>query len=143
MFIGEYQHTIDEKRRMSIPSKFRKDLGDGAVITKGLESSLVIYPKNQWKVISEKVGNLPLSQKEGRAMARIILGGASEVEFDKIGRILIPDYLKEFASLQKDAVIIGMYNRIEIWDAKVWSEYKTKVEKEMDESIEKLKDVGI
>ena len=75
-------------------------------------------------------------------MARIILED-SEVEFDKIGRILIPDYLKEFASLEKDAVIIGMYNRIEIWDAKVWSQYKAKVEKEMDESIEKLKDVGI
>lgn len=143
MFIGEYNHIIDEKRRMSIPSKFRKDLGTGAVITKGFENSLIIYPKKQWADISSKIGNLPLSAKEGRAVARIMLGGASETAFDKLGRILIPDYLKAFASLKKNAVIIGMYNRIEVWDKEVWDKYKIKVESELDDSIEKLKDVGI
>lgn len=143
MFIGEYKHAIDTKKRLAIPAKFRKKLGKGAVITRGLDNCLVIYPLKEWEKMSDKLGKLPASQLEARGFARIMLAGAAQVEFDGLGRVLIPEYLKKYAQLQKEAIIIGLYNRLEIWDAKTWETYKKKVEKEVGDFATKLKELGI
>jgi MraZ protein len=142
-FIGEYHHTIDSKRRLSVPSKFRKELGKGAVITRGLDNCLVIYPIKEWKSMSDKLGRLPASQLEARGFARLMLAGAAQVEFDRLGRALIPEYLKEYARLQRDAVITGVYNRLEIWDSAAWDSYKQNVEKEIGDFASKLGELGI
>jgi len=143
MFIGEYQHSIDIKKRLAIPAKFRKGLDEKAVITKGIEKCLVIYPVNEWEDIAAKMGNLPLSQKEARSFGRMLLAGASEIDFDKLGRALIPSYLKEYAGLEKDVTVIGLHNRIEVWDTKTWNDYKNGMEPQMSDMVEKLKDLGI
>ncbi|MDD5590007.1 MAG: division/cell wall cluster transcriptional repressor MraZ [Candidatus Portnoybacteria bacterium] len=143
MFIGEYRHTIDAKKRMAVPAKFRKELGAGAVITRGLDNSLVVYPHQEWVAMAEKLGNLPASQIEARSFARVMLAGAMEVEFDQLGRILIPDYLKNYAMLKKDVVITGLYNRLEIWDASRWAEFKEKTEKQVGDIASKLGEMGI
>jgi MraZ protein len=129
MFIGEYSYTIDNKKRISIPSKFRKSLGKKAVITRGLDSCLVVYPIDEWEKLSKKLENLPSSKTDARGFVRIILSGAVDVSFDKLGRILIPDYLKKYAGLKKEVVIIGLSNKIEIWDEKNWEAYRETTEK--------------
>ena len=143
MFIGEYHHTIDTKKRLALPAKFRKELGGEIIITRGLDNCLVVYPKKEWQIISDKLGKLPASQLEARAFARIILSGAMAVELDKLGRILIPDFLKDYAFLKKNAVVCGLYNRLEVWDAQKWQTYKMKAEKGVGDFAEKLKELGI
>jgi MraZ protein len=143
MFIGEYKHTIDSKKRLAIPSKFRKELKEKAIITRGLDQCLVLYPIKEWEKMSKKLENLPTSQIEARNFARIMLSGASEVEFDKLGRILIPDFLKNYAFLKKNAAILGISNRIEIWDEEKWQEYKKKTEMVVGDIAEKLKELGV
>jgi MraZ protein len=143
MFIGEYRHTIDAKKRLAVPAKFRKELGSGAVITRGLDNSLVLYPHQEWLTMADKLGNLPASQMEARSFARVMLAGAMEVEFDQLGRILVPDYLKNYAMLKKDVVITGLYNRLEIWDAERWAEFKEKTEKQVGDIASKLGELGI
>jgi len=143
MFIGEYTYSIDEKKRLAIPSKFRKMLGKKAVITRGLDQCLFLYPLNEWKNLAKKLAQLPLSQADARGFARLMLTGAMEVSFDNLGRILIPDYLKEYAFLKKKVVITGVYNRIEIWDEKKWKMYKNKTEKEVGDIAERLKELGV
>ncbi|MDD2731638.1 MAG: division/cell wall cluster transcriptional repressor MraZ [Candidatus Pacebacteria bacterium] len=138
MFIGEYHYTIDTKKRLSLPNKFRKEIGAKVIITKGLENCLVVYPIKEWEVKSEKVGNLPDSQTEARGYSRIILSGAMEIEIDKLGRILIPDYLKKYADLKKNIVICGLFNKLEIWDQEKWEEYKSKTEEEVEELASRL-----
>ena len=129
MFIGEYTYNLDEKRRLSIPPKFRKLLGKKAVITRGLDNCLFLFPLKEWEKLAKKLSQLPLSQADARGFARIMLAGASDVTIDNLGRILVPDYLKEYAGLNKKVVIAGLYNRIEIWDENKWKEYKSKTEK--------------
>ena len=143
MFIGEYQHTIDTKKRLALPAKFRKELGTSVVITRWLDNCLVVYPEKEWQIMSDKLGKLPASQAEARGFARILLGGAMLVDLDNLGRILVPEYLKEYAGLKKNVVICGLFNRLEIWDEKKWEVYKTKVEKEVGDLAEKLKELGI
>jgi len=143
MFVGEYNHTIDEKKRVSMPVKFRQDLENGAVVTIGFDKSLVVYPTSEWKKFSEKWGSLPLSTEASRSFTRIMLAGAAQIEFDKLGRILIPENLKAYANLLKDVSIIGLFNRIEIWDKKSWEEYKNKAQNGLSEMAEQLKDLGI
>lgn len=143
MFIGEYQHTIDTKKRLALPVKFRKELGKSIVITKGLESCLVVYPQKEWKVMSDRLGKLPTSQEEARGFARIMLAGAMEVRLDKLGRILIPEYLKKYAKLRKEVVVCGLFNRLEIWDNQSWEIYKGKMEKRVGGLASKLKELGI
>jgi MraZ protein len=142
-FYGEYTYSIDEKKRLAIPPKFRKVLGKRAVITKGLDQCLFLYPAKEWGVLAKKLSKLPLSQSDARGFARLMLTGAMEVELDNLGRILIPDYLKEYAKLKKRVVIAGVYNRIEIWDEKIWKEYKEKTEKEVGDIAERLKELGV
>jgi len=143
MFIGEYRYTIDSKKRLALPAKFRKELGNTVVITKGLENCLVVYPQKEWKIMSDKLGKLPTSQFEARTYARIMLAGAMESKVDRLGRILLPDYLKKYADLKKNVVICGLFNRLEIWDAKKWEEYKNKTEKKVGDLVSKLKELGI
>ena len=143
MFLGEYTYTIDEKKRLAIPPKFRQQLGKKAVITRGLDNCLFLYPMKDWKELAEKLAKLPLSQADARGFVRIMLAGAMEVNLDRLGRILIPDYLKKYASLQKKVVIAGLYNRIEIWDEKKWNLYKQKTEKEAGDIAERLKELGV
>ncbi|OIO48616.1 MAG: cell division/cell wall cluster transcriptional repressor MraZ [Parcubacteria group bacterium CG1_02_40_82] len=143
MFIGEYKHTIDQKKRLAIPAKFRKELGGGAVITRGLDNCLTLYTQQEWGKVADKLGSLPSSQLEARGFARVMLAGAMEVEFDQLGRILIPDYLKDYASLKKNVIIAGLYNRLEIWDEERWGQYKQKAEKEVGDLASKLGELGI
>jgi MraZ protein len=143
MFIGEYTYSIDEKKRLAIPAKFRKALGKKAVITRGIDNCLVIYPLTEWKKLAKKLEELPSSRLDARGFARIMLSGAVDVELDKLGRILIPDYLKNYAFLRKNVTILGLSNRIEIWDEKKWQEYKGKTEKEVGDIASGLQQLGI
>ena len=143
MFIGEYTYSIDEKKRLAIPPKFRKMLGKKAVITRGLDQCLFLYPAGEWGILAKKLSQLPLSQADARGFARLMLTGAMEVFIDNSGRILIPDYLKEYALLKKKVVIAGVYNRIEIWDSQKWKEYKKRTEKEVGDIAERLKELGV
>lgn len=143
MFIGEYKHTIDAKKRLALPAKFRKELGQSVVVTKWLDSCLIVFPEKEWQVMSDKLGKLPTSQAEARGFVRMLLGGAMMMDLDNLGRILIPEYLKQYAGLKKNVVICGLFNRLEIWDEEKWSGYKGKVEKEIGDLAEKLKELGI
>lgn len=143
MFIGEYIYSIDAKKRLAIPSKFRKALGKKAVITRGLDNCLIIYPLTEWSKMAKKLESLPSSQTDARSFARIMLSGAVDVELDKLGRILIPDYLKSYAALKKNVAILGLSNRIEIWDERKWQEYKKKTEMAAGDIAERLKELGV
>jgi len=143
MFIGEYSYTIDQKKRLAIPSKLRKALGKSAVITRGFDNCLVVYPIAEWRKVAKKLEELPSNQTDARGFARIILSGAVDVQLDKLGRILVPDYLKNYASLKKNVSIIGHSNKIEIWDQKRWEEYREKTEKEIGDMAGRLQQLGI
>lgn len=143
MFIGKYQYSLDEKKRLSIPSKFRSELGKKVIVTRGLDGCLFLYSQKEWKKLAEKIGKLPLGQADARGFQRIMLSGAMEVNIDSLGRILIPDYLKKYASLKKKAVIVGLYNHIELWDEKRWKEYQKKSEKEIGNMAERVGQLGV
>ncbi|MBD3247836.1 division/cell wall cluster transcriptional repressor MraZ [Candidatus Falkowbacteria bacterium] len=143
MFIGEYKHNIDAKGRMAVPSKFRQILKKGAVVTRGLDNCLFLYPKEKWEEMAQKFANLPISQAKARAFARHMLAGAMQVEFDNQGRITLPDYLRQFAVIKKRAVIAGLFDRLEIWDEASWSKYKTSTEKSSDDIAESLSELGV
>ena len=143
MFLGEYKYTIDDKKRLAIPVKFRNLLGEKAIVTKGLDNCLFLYPVKEWEKMAEKLAQLPISQSDARGFARIMLAGAMEVNIDRLGRILIPDYLRDYSSLNKKVVVAGLYNRVEIWDEDKWNEYKEKTEKEAGDMAERLKELGI
>lgn len=143
MLIGEYTHRLDPKKRLAIPAKFRKDLGNKAVITKGLDQCLVLYPLTEWEKVAESLGRLPTGQSENRSFVRDIFSGATDVEIDSLGRILIPDYLKKFAELREKVAVVGVYKRIEIWDEKKWEEYKGRIETQTDILAEKLGQLGV
>jgi len=143
VFIGEYNYLLDDKKRLAIPVKFRSLLGKKAVITRGLDQCLFIFSTKEWKVLAEKISKLPLAQSDARGFARLMLGGAMEVSIDGMGRVLIPEYLKEYGGLKKKISIIGVLNRIEIWDEEEWRRYKGKTEKEGENIAERLKELGI
>lgn len=143
MFIGEYTHSLDLKGRVALPAKFRQKLSDGAIITRGLDRSLFVFNRGDWEMLAQKLIALPLSQSNSRAFSRLMLAGAMEVEFDNQGRILIPEYLRKYAGLKKQAVFAGLYNRIEIWDEETWKIYKSKTEASSDDIAEKLGEMGI
>lgn len=143
MLIGEYQHNLDKKKRLMIPAKVRKSLGNEMIVTKGLDNCLFVYPMSEWKKLTDKLSTLPLSQGNARGFARLLLAGASEAQLDSLGRILIPDYLKEYAHLNKDVVIVGVYSRMEIWDKSAWQEYRSRSEQSGNELAEQLGAMGI
>jgi len=143
MFIGEYKHTIDSKKRLALPYKFRKELGKGVIVTRGFDKCLVVYSQKEWKGVIEELRKLPTSRAESRKFNRVVLGGAIEVNLDKLGRILIPDYLKKYAGLKKNITVCGLSNKLEIWDIQKWETYRKKAEQDIDKVAEKLPDLGI
>ncbi len=138
MFIGEYHHTLDEKGRLSVPIKFRGALAQGAVVTRGLDRSLFLYPKEEWDALAQKLAALPLGQADTRAFARLMLAGAMEVDVDTSGRVLLPEYLRTYAGLTKAVVVAGLYNRLELWDEETWNVYATQTEARGNEIAERL-----
>ena len=142
MFMGEYSHTIDTKGRLIIPSKFREELGDTFVVTKGLDGCLFVFSDEEWKAFEIKLKSLPLTNKNARQFARFFVAGATPCELDKQGRILLPATLREFAGLEKDVVLTGMLNRIEIWSKEKWNENNSLDDVAMDEIAEQMTDLG-
>jgi MraZ protein len=138
MFIGEFHHTLDEKGRLAIPVKFRVDLAAGAVVTRGLDRSLFLYPKTAWEALAQKLASLPMGQADTRAFARLMLAGAMEVDVDKSGRVTIPEYLRQYAGLAKDIVVTGLFDRLEVWDEAAWKEYASKTERDSNDIAERL-----
>lgn len=143
MFIGEYQHTIDVKGRMIMPSKFREGLGDNFVVTKGLDNCLFVYSREEWKNLEYKLKTLPLTNKNARAFVRFFFSGATECEVDKQGRILVPANLREHASIEKDVVIIGVSTRLEIWSKESWEHYNSDDNISADEIAQNMESLGI
>ena len=143
MLIGEHTHTIDAKKRLSLPAKFRKELGNKVVLTHGLDTCLFVYPLAAWQEVSQKLAALSMGQADTRGFSRFILAGAVETEVDSLGRILVPEFLKDFAGLNTKVVVTGVYNRVEIWDENHWSEYKRRIEQQADALAEKLGDIGV
>ncbi|BCX16220.1 MAG: transcriptional regulator MraZ [Candidatus Parcubacteria bacterium] len=142
-FLGEYFHNLDQKGRAAIPAKFREKISGGAIITRGLDHCLFVLPKDEWEKLAQKIIAMPLAKSDSRAFARLMLAQASEVEFDNQGRILIPEPLRRYAGLSKKIVVIGVYNRLEIWDENEWTKYKKKTESASEEIAEKLEGLGI
>lgn len=142
MLIGEYTHTIDDKNRVSLPSKFRKEVGKKVVATHGLDNCIFMYSEKEWMKISEKLGSLGIGQADTRGFNRFMLAGAVEIDVDAIGRILLPDFLKEFAGLKEKVVFAGVHNRIEIWNEKKWTDYKKMIRSQADGLAQKLGDIG-
>jgi len=143
MIIGQYNYNLDPKKRLTIPTKFRSVLSEGAVITRGIDGCLFLYPQKQWNELADKLSKLPLSQSNARSFARVMLAGAMDVKVDSLGRILIPDYLKEYAKLNKSVVIAGLYDRIEIWDEDAWKKYGQTTNTQVEDMAEGLKELGI
>ena len=141
MFMGEYNHTIDAKGRLIVPSKFRETLGDTFVVTKGLDGCLFVYDNKEWAIFEEKLKSLPITNKEARQFVRFFLAGAAEVEVDKQGRILVPNVLREFAELNKDVVLIGVASRTEIWSKERFEGMATY--EDMDEIAEHMAELGL
>ncbi len=143
MFIGEYQHILDPKGRVIMPSKFRDDLGEKFVVTKGLDNCLFVYPQMEWQELERKLRTLPLASRDARAFTRFFFSGATECELDKQGRILIPANLREYAKLEKDLVIIGVSSRVEIWSRSLWDEYNDDANLDHQSIVEKMAELGI
>lgn len=143
MFLGEYTHNLDSKGRLAIPAKFRKTLSFGAVLTRGLDNCLFLYPKAEWDKLADKLSKLPISKSNTRAFARLMLAGAWEVEFDKQGRIFLPGYLRTFANIKKKVVVAGLFNRLEVWDEEGWKRYKEGTEKSSKDIAEALGELNV
>ncbi len=134
---------MDSKGRMAVPAKFRNMLKKGAVVTKGIDNCLFLYPKEKWQEMAQKFAELPISQSKARAFARHMLAGAVEVEFDNQGRVTIPEYLRDFAGLKKKAIVAGLYDRLEIWDEEKWNNYKKGAEANSADIAEALGEMGV
>lgn len=143
MILGEFKHNLDSKNRLTIPAKIRLELGEKPILTRGLDNCLFIYPHRDFELFMEKLNKLPLSQKKARNFKRFILSGANEIEIDDMGRILIAESLKKYAKLKKFIVIIGVQDRVELWDEKVWNKYIEHAEKMSGDLAEGLSEFGI
>ena len=143
MFLGTYFHTIDDRNRVSVPKKFRDELGFTAIITRGLDGCLFLYNMETWEKIVDRIQATPLTQGDARSFARHVLSGAMEVEIDRLGRIILPTYLKQFAAFEKDIAVLGVGERIELWDKKRWEGYSKDLDKRSDEVAERLAETGI
>lgn len=144
MFIGEYQHTIDEKGRVSIPVKYRKLLGKIAVVTKGLDECLFLYTQGEFKKeVADKLSGLSFAKANNRALSRHMLAGAMDVEIDGQGRVMLPEYLREFAKMKKNVIIAGLYNRLEIWDRGLWEKNKKSTDTQSNDIAEALGGLGV
>ncbi|HAA08982.1 MAG: division/cell wall cluster transcriptional repressor MraZ [Syntrophomonadaceae bacterium] len=143
MFLGEYQHSLDTKGRLTIPSKFREQLKDRFVATKGLENCIFLFSQDEWRNIEAKLHSLPMTRADARSFVRFFFSGASELELDKQGRTVLPSNLREYAGIDKDIVIIGVGSRAEIWAADKWVEYNQNNAGHYEQLAESLVDLGI
>ena len=140
---GEFNHSIDAKGRLIIPSKFREDLGENFMITKGMDGCLFIYPENEWKTFEEKLRTLPLTNKKARDFKRFFLGSAVDGDLDKQGRVLISSALRAYAGLEKEVVLAGVLDRIEIWNKIAWDERNAEVEADIEDIANDMEDLGL
>lgn len=143
MLAGQYQHQVDYKGRVSVPKKFRVQLASGGVVTRGLDGCLFLYGRSTWDELAKKLAKLPLTGRDARAFSRYLFGSAAEVNFDRLGRILIPSYLLQFAKIASDVTFVGVGDRVEIWSQPLWQSYQSVTEKESAEVAEKLTESGI
>lgn len=143
MFMGEHLHTLDGKGRLIMPAKFREELGERFVITRGMDSCLFVYPLAEWNSLEQKLKALPFTRSDARAFMRFFFSGASECEFDKQGRVLIPGNLRDHAGLQKDIVVIGVSSRVEIWSREVWEKYSEQTGVSFEDIAEKIVDIDL
>ncbi|MDD5341075.1 MAG: division/cell wall cluster transcriptional repressor MraZ [Patescibacteria group bacterium] len=143
MFIGEYQHNLDEKGRLAVPAKFRATLAKGAVVTRGLDNCLFVYTASEWEKLAVKLAALPINKANTRAFARFMLASAMDVQLDKQGRIILPEYLRQYAYLRKKSIVAGLYNHLEIWDEDTWNKYKKGTEKQSGKIAEALDGLGV
>jgi len=143
LLIGEYQHAIDAKGRLIMPARFREELGDTFIVTRGLDQCLFVYPMDEWRILETRLKSLPMTQGNARAFVRFLFSGATECTLDKQGRILLPSHLREHAGITKDVVIIGVSTRAEIWAREHWQSYVDEAELSYNEIAEKLVDLGI
>lgn len=141
--MGEYLHSIDDKGRLILPVKFREELGASFIVTKGLDNCLFVYDKNEWAILETKLKQLPLGKPEARAFVRFFFSGAAEISCDKQGRVLLPNNLREYAHIDKDVVVIGVSNRIEIWDKVAWDVYNEQIAPTVTQISESLVELGI
>lgn len=143
MFIGEFTHSIDAKGRVAVPFRFRRGLGKGAVVTRSTDKCLTIYPKNEWETVASKLTNLPMFDPKAKALSRFIFSSAVEVEFDRQGRALLPNFLRAWAGLKKDVIITGLYNKIEVWDKAIWQLEQKKAGVGSEKFDKELQELGI
>lgn len=143
MLLGEYRHNVDTKGRVSVPSKFRGDLGQSFVVTKGLDNCLFLYSKSEWETFENKLKELPLTNSEARSFMRFFFAGAAECEVDKQGRINIPQVLRDYADIKKDVVIVGVSTRAEIWDSSSWEKYTSSDSLNANKLASQMSNLGI
>jgi MraZ protein len=143
MFLGEFSHSIDDKGRLTLPAKYRTELGDGVVVTRGVDKCLFIFTLSEFQALADRISSLPMTQAEAREFSRHFFSGASDVELDKQGRILIPQNLREYAELNGDAVVVGVNQRIEVWNAKAWPEVRAGFESGATGNAEHWAKLGI
>lgn len=143
MFIGEYHHAIDDKGRLAVPVKFREEIGESVVVTRGLDNCLFLYTQQEWTGLADRLSKLPVAKANTRAFARLMLAGAMELEVDKQGRVILPDYLRRYAGLKKKVVIAGLLNRLELWDSAAWQKYQTGTERKAGDIAEALGELGV
>lgn len=142
MFMGEYQHTADEKGRIIVPVKFREELGDKFIVTKGLDNCLFVYPMQEWSILENKLKQLPFTRADARAFVRFFFSGATEVTIDRQGRVLIPNNLREYARIDKDVVVLGVSSRVEIWGKENWQVYSREAETAYESIAENIHELG-
>ncbi len=143
VFMGEFQHSLDDKARLTVPAKFREELGSAFVVTRGLDRCLFAYPRSDWEALEEKLRSLPLTRADARQFIRFFFSGATECELDKQGRIVVPSNLREYASISRDCVVIGVGARVEIWDQELWKSYTSDVGNRFGELAESLVDLDL
>lgn len=142
LLVGEHEHTLDEKKRISLPKNFRAALGKRVVMTRGLDNCLFVFSRDSWERMMQKIQSLSFVQPDTRGFSRFFLSGAAEVDVDDAGRILIPDHQKEYAGLKKRVVFAGVSDRVEIWDSSRWQSYKSKIDRDAERMAKKLGEIG-
>ena len=143
MLLGEFTHTLDDKKRLMLPKNFRAGLGKKIVVTRGLDNCLFLFSGKEWGKIAQRLRDLSFAQADTRGFGRFMFSGAAEVDVDGTGRILLPEHLKRFAALKNRVILAGVSDRVEIWDEKRWSSYKDQIEKQGESMAEKLGEIGI
>jgi len=143
VFLGEYEHSLDDKGRLAVPARFRPELGQGLVLTRGLDRCLFVWPLAEWRVVAEKLGRLSMMHGDARRLQRLLFAGAVDTQLDRLGRVLVPGFLRGYAGLQDAVVVAGVLNRIEIWDRGQWAAERAAAEEQSAELAEHLSELGL